>query len=174
MDFIFIHIGKTAGTSIVQSSEGLPFWGHSTASEIRERIGIDQFEAATTFTVIREPESRYISACRHMELDPNSPNTWTKIEKASKGQRQRNEDRLFIQQWRMLETDGAVNIDHIFKFEKDVPGNVYQFLADNGLTVGDSLPHLRKANKELRLTAKARAWVHDFYLMDYERLKFEE
>lgn len=172
MEFIFVHIGKTAGTSIIEGSEGLSLWSHDTASEIRETMGMDRFEAATTFTVIREPESRYLSACQHMELDPNSSDTWAKIEKACKGRRQRKRDRLFLQQWRMLETDGDVSIDHVFRFEKDVPGNVYEFLADNGLATGDSFPHCRKASKKLKLTAEARAWVHGFYRMDYERLGF--
>ena len=172
MEFIFVHIGKTAGTSIISSTEGLVVWGHDTAGEIREKMGFDRYEAATTFTVIREPESRYVSACQHMKLDPNSPETWAKVERVCKGLRQRFKERLFLQQWRTLELDGEVSIDHIFRFEEDVPGNVYEFLADSGLATGDSFPHLRKAGKKPELTPEAREWVHDFYLMDYERLRF--
>jgi len=43
--FIFIHINKTAGTSIGRAI-GLPIKEHLTATEVIARIGIDRWNAA--------------------------------------------------------------------------------------------------------------------------------
>ena len=91
-------------------------------------------------------------------------------------------ERIFFQQWRSLEIDGEVDIDHLFRFETDVPDRIFEFLVDNNLTKDECLPHLRKAEKsafdiskkqkEFYLSVEAKEWVHRFYRMDYERLGF--
>jgi len=51
--FIFIHINKTAGTSIGRAI-GLPVKHHLMATEVIERIGTDVWNEAFKFTVVRE------------------------------------------------------------------------------------------------------------------------
>ena len=52
--FIFIHINKTAGTSIGKAI-GLPIKDHLTAQEVLSRIGKDRWDAAYKFTLVRNP-----------------------------------------------------------------------------------------------------------------------
>lgn len=53
-DFVFIHIPKTAGTSITKII-GEPFQKHNTAKVVIETIGREQWEKAFKFTVVRNP-----------------------------------------------------------------------------------------------------------------------
>jgi len=58
--FIFIHINKTAGTSI-GNAIGLPVKHHMTAREIIARIGREQWDSAYKFTFVRNPWDKVVS-----------------------------------------------------------------------------------------------------------------
>ena len=60
---IFIHINKTAGTSIERALD-LPF-EHQTALEKIARIGRDAWDSCFTFTVIRNPWDKVVSHYHH-------------------------------------------------------------------------------------------------------------
>jgi hypothetical protein len=53
-DFVFIHIPKTAGTSITKII-GEPFQKHNTAKVVIDTIGRKQWENAYKFSVVRNP-----------------------------------------------------------------------------------------------------------------------
>ena len=55
--FIFIHINKTAGTSIGRAV-GLPNKLHLTAREIIDRVGEEAWRKAYKFAFVRNPLSR--------------------------------------------------------------------------------------------------------------------
>lgn len=170
--FIFIHVGKTGGTSIIKSCRDLKFSGHRTISEFRKKMRLKDFYKHKTLAVIREPEARYLSACSMLKMDPNDPMVWKQIEEDSRGDFQYKDQRLFLQQWRMLQLDGEVAIDHLFRFEEDFPENVESFLKENRLLKTEGLLHLRKNNHKKELSNETKEWVHRFYRMDYERLGY--
>lgn len=58
--FVFIHINKTAGTSIGRAI-GLPIKDHLTAAEVIARIGREKWDTAYKFTVVRNPWDKVAS-----------------------------------------------------------------------------------------------------------------
>ena len=59
MDFIFVHINKTAGSSI-EEALGLRF-RHRTAGDIISEIGIAAWRKNFTFAVVRNPWDKVLS-----------------------------------------------------------------------------------------------------------------
>jgi hypothetical protein len=81
-NLIFVHINKTAGTSINNALNKRKL--HLTVKEIIELIGEKEFNKATTFTICRNPYNRVYSMYRHrtrtnqcdMKTSPIPFNEW--------------------------------------------------------------------------------------------------
>jgi hypothetical protein len=58
--YIFIHINKTAGTSIIDVI-GKPFRKHLTSKEVIKVIGQKKWDAAYKFAVVRNPWDKVVS-----------------------------------------------------------------------------------------------------------------
>ena len=59
LDYSFVHINKTGGTSVVVAL-GLPF-GHLTAREKIEQLGRERWDGRFTFAFVRNPWDRVAS-----------------------------------------------------------------------------------------------------------------
>jgi len=63
-NYVFIHINKTAGTSIINII-GKPFRKHLTVKEVIKVIGQKKWEEAFKFAVIRNPWDKVFSQYKH-------------------------------------------------------------------------------------------------------------
>ncbi len=151
--FIFIHINKTAGTSIGKAI-GLPVKDHLTAKEIIARIGMDRWNAAYKFTLVRNPWDKVVS---HYEYRRKKDKTkiasrgisfpdWVKM---TYGEKKNvfyyNSPKSFQPQvdW-LKDNDGKISIDYVGKFES-ISEDFDQIKRDIGLDA--ALPHLNATQR---------------------------
>lgn len=124
--FIFVHITKTAGTSI-GNAIGLPVKHHLTAKEVIAKIGRTKWNEAYKFTFVRNPWDRVVSLYEYRRrkdktkiASDNIPFTeWINL---TLGQRSDlyyyNNVKSFQPQVDWLKDDeGSITIDFIGKFE---------------------------------------------------------
>lgn len=124
--YIFIHINKTAGTSI-GNAIGLPIKHHQTAREIIARIGKDKWNTAYKFTLVRNPWDKVVSHYEYRrkrnKTELASRNiTFSNWVKKTYGPEKDpfyyNNPRAFHPQVEWLKDDeGKITIDFIGKFE---------------------------------------------------------
>lgn len=151
--FIFIHINKTAGTSI-GNAIGLPIKHHQTAREVIARIGMDQWDAAYKFTLVRNPWDKVVS---HYEYRRKRNKTglanneiafpvWVKKTYGpDKDPYYYNNPKAFQPQvdW-LKDDDGNISIDYIGKFES-INEDFKQI--KNAIGIDAELPHLNASKR---------------------------
>jgi len=151
--FIFIHINKTAGTSI-GNAIGLPVKHHQTAREVIARIGTDKWDTAFKFTLVRNPWDKVVS---HYEYRRKRNKTgvatrdisfseWVKKTYGpEKDPLYYNNPKAFQPQVEWLKDDrGNVSIDFIGKFET-INEDFDQIKKAIGLEA--ELPHLNASKR---------------------------
>lgn len=151
--FIFIHINKTAGTSVGRAI-GLPVKDHLMATEVIARIGMDAWDQAFKFTVVRNPWDKVVS---HYEYRRKKNKTeiatrgipfseWViKTYGSDKDAFYYNNPRSFQPQVEWLkDSAGRVSMDYVIKFESLNEGfnHVKSVI---GLDV--TLPHLNASKR---------------------------
>ena len=126
-DFIFIHINKTAGSSVVDAL-GVPL-EHRTAQEKIDQLGREIWDNRLTFAVIRNPYDRAVSHYLHRRrtvrggLSPESEVTfteWLTDVHIKRDPEIRNHERMFIPQyyWIHDKASGECLVDSILRFEE--------------------------------------------------------
>ena len=158
--FIFVHINKTAGTSVGRAI-GLPVKDHLMATEIIERIGAQAWEDAYKFTVVRNPWDKVVSHYEYRRKKDKTGIATNNIPFDSWVRRTYGEDkdpvlynnpRSFQPQvdW-LKDADGVVSMDYIIRFE----------------SINEGFEHVRQAiglDAELpHLNASQRAGYHAYY-----------
>jgi len=159
-EFVFIHINKTGGTSVI-SIIGKAFRKHLTAKDVIKYIGQKKWDNTYKFTVIRNPWDRVVSQYKFrtktnkskMQENPLSFNEWVKkvFEENDPfyfGKR----PQMYIPQvdW-LKDNNGEIHIDKIIRFES--LNKEFKEVADY-LGIDNNLPHLNSTKK---------ANYHDFY-----------
>lgn len=180
---IFVHVPKTAGTSIerhLRRSVGEVVGGHTTALAFRNRYP-DCFDSYYKFAVVRNPMSRFLSAYRYLRAHPVHPALHNQV---IHNHRSMNEfietvrgspavlDRivhLLPQHIFVCDQRGVVLVDDLFRFEN--LGSAWPAICERlGLPhrslakLNVSQPLLETMDDEGRL----RALVSEIYARDLE------
>lgn len=160
-DFIFIHINKTAGSSIVDAL-GVPL-EHRTAMEKVDQLGRDVWDSRLTFCVVRNPWDRAVSQYLHRRrttrggLTPDSEvsfKEWLHRSHVDVDPTFRNHERMFIQQYDWIHdtNTGERLVGEVLRFEDLASG--FADVAER-LGRGDlALPHRKRST---------RTDYHDYY-----------
>ena len=151
--YIFIHITKTAGTSIGRAI-GLPVKHHLTAREVIAKIGKQKWNAAYKFTLVRNPWDKVVSLYEYRRKKDKTKIasrgiTFTEWVNLTHGQHQDpfyyNNVKSFQPQVEWLKDDeGIIAIDFIGKFE-----SIRTDFDQIKYTIGTNadLPHLNATNR---------------------------
>jgi len=147
--FLFIHINKTAGSSI-ERALGLPF-EHKTALEKIEEIGWRRWQRKFTFCVVRNPWDRIVSHYEYrvqrnvsdLKTRPIGFAEWVRLAYVDRDPRYYNKSKMFMPQsdW-ITDADGRVLVDFICRFE-----NLDDDFAEVCRRIGRDvhLPHLKQS-----------------------------
>ncbi len=122
--FVFIHINKTAGTSIKHSLK-LP-WEHQTALEKRRNLGPVEWEKRFSFSIVRNPWDRVVSHYHYrfeaqqggLTADEINFNDWVRQTYGKRNPKFFNRPKFFMPQldW-ISDEDGEVMVNAIYRFE---------------------------------------------------------
>ncbi|MCP4415557.1 MAG: sulfotransferase family protein [Chloroflexi bacterium] len=123
-EFVFIHINKTAGTSI-EKALAIQF-RHRTALEVIEELGYELWEKKFTFTFVRNPWDRVVSHYHYrlasnqtdLRANPISFKEWVKRTYRDKDPHYFNNPKMFMPQieW-ITNSQGDILVDFIGHFE---------------------------------------------------------
>jgi len=179
--FIFIHINKTAGTSI-GNAIGLPIKHHQTAREVIHQIGKNKWNTAYKFTLVRNPWDKVVS---HYEYRRKRNKTevgsraisfseWVKKTYGpDKDLFYYNNPKAFQTQVEWLKDDeGRITIDFIGKFES-INEDFDQIKHAIGLEA--ELPHLnasKRAGFQSYYDDETRQIVTDWFREDIEAFNY--
>lgn len=193
---IFVHIPKTAGSSI-ENALGLLRSGHENGygykvidgrqvalqhllpDGIRKIIGEEAFSRYTKFTVCRNPYNRIVSeyhwrACNKIGCLRSFDGFLDEVENVIKNNLYDNLSDHFIPQSDFIyDSEGNQVVDHLFRFEK--LDKVEQFLQDNFGT--DKLKRLEASvpsREKIVLTNEQKERVYKLYERDFILLGYDK
>lgn len=175
--FIFIHITKTAGTSI-GNAIGLPVKHHLTAKEVIAKIGKQKWNEAYKFTFVRNPWDKVVSLYEYrrrkdktkIASDDISFTDWINLTLGQDNDPYYyNNVKSFQPQVDWLKDDeGTIAIDFIGKFES-IRADFEQIRQTIGTRA--ELPHLnatKRSNYKDYYTDETRQIVASWYHEDIE------
>ena len=152
MRLIFVHINKTAGSSI-EEALGLRFQ-HRTARDVVREIGQEAWRSSFTFTVVRNPWDKVVS---HYSYRVQTNQTglgsgtvgfaeWVREAYGRRDPRFYDKPMMFMPQleW-IVDAGGVILVNYVARFE-----NLQADFAEICARIGRSphaLPHLKRSNR---------------------------
>lgn len=122
---VFVHINKTAGSSI-ETALGIPFQ-HRTAVQFRDLMGPERFERAFRFTIVRNPWAKVASHYRYrvktnqtgLGVDPIPFPDWVKRSYGDRDPRYYDQPLMFAPHcaW-FTDEEGQDLVEFIGRFER--------------------------------------------------------
>jgi len=180
LDFVFVHINKTGGSS-VERALGIPFQ-HRTAVELRDHLGTRRWESRFSFTFVRNPWDK-VSSHYHYRVKTNQTELgrhpipfaeWVVRAYGERDPRYVDQPRMFMPQvdW-ISDADGRIMVDFVGRFER-LRSDFDEVC--RRLDLRDrSLPHVKRSGQDdyRRLyDAEARRVVEDRFAPDIERFGY--
>ncbi|WP_218944270.1 sulfotransferase family 2 domain-containing protein [Marinicella rhabdoformis] len=152
-DFEFIHINKTAGSSI-EKALGVPF-EHASALEKRRELGQEEWQRRFTFSIVRNPWDKVVShyayrvkTNQHGMGDGSvSFAQWVDLCFEQKDPFYRDRELMFVSQsdW-LCDDEGELLVDKVYRFEELAAAFVD---LKSRLNLESELPHLKPSKRTI-------------------------
>ena len=151
LDFVFIHINKTAGTSIAHALH-IPM-EHRTALEKRTELGAREWERRFSFAIVRNPWDRVVSHYHYrvktdqtgLERNPVPFKEWVRLSYGEHAPEYYDNPRMFSPQWDwVVDEQGVQLVNFVGRFERldedfeTICARIHKRAA---------LPHVKKSNR---------------------------
>lgn len=179
--FVFLHINKTAGTSVGRAI-GLTVKQHLTAREIIARIGREKWRSSWTFTFVRNPWDRAVSLYEYRRgknrtgiasMDLSFADWAGRVFNDDPDPELHNNSKSFQSQCDWLRDDeGVIDIDFTGRFE-NIAADFEQIAAK--IAPGARLPHLNASKRRdyrAYYDAGSRERVEHWFAEDIERFEY--
>ncbi len=180
--FVFIHINKTGGTSISEAI-GLFRKRHLTAKEVIQMIGLDSWNRAYKFSIVRNPWDKVVSHYKYRErtnqtamgTDKISFGEWVACTYGvEKNPFYYDNPKMFQSQVAWLRNEaGEIELDFIGRFENLAADFE---LIKKELSLLQKLPHLNKSEqRDYRhfYNVKTYSIVADWFAEDISYFRYE-
>jgi len=180
MEFVFIHINKTGGSSI-EKALGCRF-EHKTALRKRAELGKEVWKKLFSFAFVRNPWDRVVSHYHHrlmtnqtgLRTDTPGFNAWVQLAYGEKAPEYYDKPKMFMPQWNwLIDGKGKLLVDYIGRFE-----NLQADFAQVCLRLNRQaeLPHLKKSERgDYReyYNAASIEIVRQWFKSDIEKFGYE-
>jgi chondroitin 4-sulfotransferase 11 len=149
--FVFIHINKTAGSSI-EKALGLRF-GHETAGDKIERMGTDRWASKFSFAFVRNPWDRAVSHYHYrvrsnqhgLDASDLDFRSWIRQVYGEHNPAYRDNERMFMPQRRWLtDSDDRIAVSYVGRYEH-LQSDFDEIRAR--INRGGSLPQLKQSGR---------------------------
>jgi hypothetical protein len=151
LDYIFIHINKTGGTSI-EKALGVPL-DHKTAIEVRDIIGPRRWNERFSFAFVRNPWDKVVShysyriATNQTGMGENTIafDDWVRLAYRDRDPEYFDKPKMFLPQYEWVaDENGQVIVDFIGRFER-----INEDFATVAQKLGRqlSLPHVKSSKR---------------------------
>jgi hypothetical protein len=178
---LFVHIPKTAGTSIrsalrTDARRCLRLYGkHASVETFVRWYGLKRFERLRSFCVVRDPLERFVSHYAYLKSDPSafpevraigSLDAYADAIAGGDMRVIRRAERV-MPQHSFVSLSGEIVVDDILHYEA-----IDQGFRTFCLSAGMSAPQLPRQNRSIwavdSASKQVRAFVRDYYRRDYE------
>ena len=174
---IFIHIPKCGGTSIEKTLGGSKYGGHSFASTLKIKYK-EIWESYYTFTIVREPFSRFASAYNYLKQRNLNPALQNKNILLSKDINDyivnyfRTDSVLhMLPQYNFITDNDEIIVDDVFKYE-ELENSWKKILTKLNVPIKE-LPHMNKTKKySIEYSKESMDILYEYYKKDFELLHY--